>query len=121
MRDLLKRSSSLHQLKGSATQATLLGKARDVGCCPSVKLRAREHFSGQLRLLKMDEGSARAIVRFDPRGPSPDVILFEQFRLEVYRHELTGREGHGLWPREEERTVNCLARRGEIREPDPVG
>src|SRR3974390_692687 len=121
MRNLLERNLSIHELESSATQATLVRKVRDVGCCPSVKLRPRQHFSGQLRLLKMDEGSACSIVRFDPCGPSPDVILFQQFRLEVYRHELVGREGHRLWPREEERTVDCRARRGEIREPDPVG
>src|SRR5215469_9373605 len=98
MRNLLERSPSIHQLQSSATQTTLLGKVRDVGRRPSVKLRRRQHLSRQLRLLKM-EGSARSILRFDPCAPSPEVIPLYQFRFEIYRYGLAGFEGHRLWPR----------------------
>ena len=48
VRDFLKRDISLHKFEGSAIQATLLGKVRDIICRHSVEPFGGEHLTGQL-------------------------------------------------------------------------
>src|SRR5216684_1120153 len=86
--NFLKRSSSVHQVESSAAQEPVLGKLRNVVCRYPAKLRGGQHCPGQLRLLKMNEGSARSSEGLDVRGPSPDVFVFHQFCLKAYANGL---------------------------------
>src|ERR1700757_3266139 len=79
VRNLLKGDFPVHQFERSATQAPLLGKVRDVVCRYSVELDNRQHFPGQLGLLKMEDWSTRSSEWFNPCSPSPNVIVFHQF------------------------------------------
>src|SRR5215467_3497183 len=56
----------------------------------------------------MDGRSARPSERLDACGPSPNVVIFHQFRGEADAHALALLQPHGLRPWKKEGAVDCI-------------